>query len=349
MKNQKTIKAKVFKPTERKRRELNRLVEEWEKAKEILDEEENYDRVRDETNLPSDSISRIKYHGFQGTNQPLIIAKKSIEVWKQDNEISDMFVEFFTGNTRLWLPTDMWNKHKEIILDEETEIRDSKLIKENDGFYFHFTVERDVEINSPEKVIGVDIGDKNLAVSVTLETDNSVKDVNFHGREIRGVRRHYSWLKKRLQEKQAYQKLKEISGKEQRTIDDICHQVSKDIVEKAEKENAVIVSENLKGMSGDTGKGSRMNRIVNEMPHHKLRKYIEYKALWKGIPVVESDPRWTSQTCHRCNQIGRRKSQGQFNCPHCDLEYNADANASINIAQGFSNQWLENGAVQISA
>lgn len=349
MKNRKTIKAKVYRPTERKKKELDRLVEEWEEAKKILENDGDYQKVRDKTDLPSASISSMEHHGYQGTDQPLIINKQSIQVWKQDNELSDMFVEFYTGNTRLWLPTDMWEQHKELILDEDTEIRDSKLIKKDNEFYFHFTVERDVEIRSPEKVIGVDIGDKNLAVSVTLETDDSVKDVNFHGKEIRGLRRHYSWLKKRLQEKQAYQKLKEISGKEQRTVDDICHQVSKEIVEKAEKENAVIVTENLDGMSGDSGKGSRMNRIMNEMPHHKLRKYIEYKALWKGIPVVQSDPRWTSQTCHRCNQVGKRKTQGQFKCPHCDLEYNADANASINISKRFSDQWLENGAVQLSA
>ena len=347
MKVTKTVKARVYKPTYCKEDALQRMTEEWRQALKMHRNDADYDDIREETDLPSACVSNINYNEYEG-DQPLTISKESINVWQKNNEISDLFLELYTGKERIWLPIQIWDGHKQYLLNDKFNILNSEIMQKNGTFYIHFVVQTDMNIDEPENVLGIDIGDKHLATSVALHSDGTVEDVNFHGDDIRGVRRHYAWLKKRLQHKGSYRTLKQVSDKEHRRVDDICHNVAKDIVEQAEQHNAVIVMENLTGLHGDTEKGSRMNRIVNEMPHHKLRRYITYKAHWKGIPVIESDPSYTSQTCHTCSQIGKRQS-GLFTCPHCDTEYNADANASINIAEGFRNQWLQNGAVQPSA
>lgn len=87
-----------------------------------------------------------------------------------------------------------------------------------------------------------------------------------------------------------------------------------------------------------------MNRIVANMPYHKLTQMITYKAHWAGVPVAKVSERDTSRTCHRCRDPGSRPYQGLFKCPNCGLEYNADVNGAINIVKRFSEQCLENGA-----
>ena len=104
----------------------------------------------------------------------------------------------------------------------------------------------------------------------------------------------------------------------------------------------------LKGIR-KRAKGRRFRRIVHSMPHHRLSRYIEYKALWEGIPVVHAGEAYTSRTCHRCGNEGRRVSQGFFKCPSCGLEYNADLNGAINIGERFLGHWLRDGAVGLSA
>ena len=49
--------------------------------------------------------------------------------------------------------------------------------------------------------------------------------------------------------------------------------------------------------------------------------------------VIEVSEAWTSQICNRCGNKGNRVTQGLFECPHCNIEDNADRNAAFNIAK----------------
>jgi len=111
----------------------------------------------------------------------------------------------------------------------------------------------------------------------------------FLGKEIRGVRRHYAWLRRRLQEKGLLK---------------------------------VVILGDLKGIRKQR-RDKRLNRIVSNMPCYRLTQMITYKAMMKGIPVITTSEAYTSRTCHICNCEGRRKTQGLFVCPYCG-EYNAD-------------------------
>jgi len=61
---------------------------------------------------------------------------------------------------------------------------------------------------------------------------------------------------------------------------------------------------------------------------------IEYKAKWEGIPVVYINPAYTSLYCHYCGSKGVREGL-TFKCLNCGRTYNADANASMNLAKKF--------------
>ena len=67
----------------------------------------------------------------------------------------------------------------------------------------------------------------------------------------KGIRRHYAWLRRRLQEKGLTQVVKRIGGREGRVVNAILHRVSKQIVSLALASNSCIVLGDLTGISGE--------------------------------------------------------------------------------------------------
>jgi len=181
-------------------------------------------------------------------------------------------------------------------------------------------------------ILAVDLGERVAATAVLLQ-NGTVKKVKFLGREVRGIRRHYAWVRKRLQEKKLRKGVKRIGQKEKRTVKDALHKISKEIVEIADANNAIIALGDLTGIRDRAkGKGKRFNRIISNMPFYTLSKFIEYKAIHKGRPVVVGSEAYTSRECHICGCEGRRRTQGLFVCKYHG-EYNADANGAINFGK----------------
>ncbi|HIU37475.1 MAG TPA: transposase, partial [Candidatus Aphodousia faecigallinarum] len=61
----------------------------------------------------------------------------------------------------------------------------------------------------------------------------------------------------------------------------------------------------------------------------------------RGINVMYVDPRYTSQTCSACWQLGKR-TKHRFVCPHCAPRAHSDLNASRNL-QGLGYQLMTQG------
>ncbi len=99
--------------------------------------------------------------------------------------------------------------------------------------------------------------------------------------DIRGVRRHFAWLRKRLGEKKLLKQIKDLGQKERRIVNAYLHEISRGIVSVARNLGSIIVLGNLKGIrSTHKAKGKRFNRIVASMPYYKLTEMIRYKAAW---------------------------------------------------------------------
>ena len=63
---------------------------------------------------------------------------------------------------------------------------------------------------------------------------------------------------------------------------------------------------------------------------------FQLRAMAHGLNVVEVNPSYTSQVCHKCGHIGISYGKGDrlFKCTNCDLkDYHRDINASRNIAK----------------
>lgn len=74
---------------------------------------------------------------------------------------------------------------------------------------------------------------------------------------------------------------------------------------------------------------------------HQLGAFLNYKARRAGVPLVEVDPRYTSQTCNQCGHWDKRNRPHQetFHCRSCGVVAHADHNAALNIAQRGIEGW----------
>ena len=72
-----------------------------------------------------------------------------------------------------------------------------------------------------------------------------------------------------------------------------------------------------------------------------LGAFLTYKARRAGVPLVQVDPRYTSQTCNRCGHRDKRNRPDQetFICRSCGVVAHADHNAARNIAQRGVEGW----------
>lgn len=208
----------------------------------------------------------------------------------------------------------------------ELELRESLLTKSFKGdYYFTFTFLKKIpsNLNLQERVLGIDLGINNLAVTSDKQFFNSGK--------VKQAKRKFKFLRSKLQAKgtkSAKRLLRKISGKERRFMTWVNHNISNEIVSSFSGNK--IVMEDLKGIR-KIHRGRRMNYWISNWSFFQLQSFIEYKANFRGIEVVRVRPNYTSQLCSKCGELGSR-SGSSFVCFHCGYFLNSDLNASQNLA-----------------
>jgi IS605 OrfB family transposase len=336
---QKTVVARVWKPTRKKRERLEEIFDLWRGMLKLKS-------YKERRNLAPDLHSAYARNCFKAKsfNDPVYLAHYDFKIKETGNRLANWFVRIpYKPREPIWLPIRFAEGHEGEL--KECEIEDSRLIRDEEGFKLHITIAKKVELHAySSSVLGVDLGERFLAVAVLLRGSSAPAKPKFYGKSARGVRRHYSWLRKRLGERKLLRTIRKIAHSEKRKINTLCHQISRAIVDEAKANDAVIVLGDLKGIR-KRAKGRRFNRIVSSMPYYKLSKYIEYKALWDGIPVVYAEEAYSSRECHFCHSEGKRPTQGLFTCPACGHQYNADYNGAYNIARRFWEYSFQNGAL----
>ncbi len=216
----------------------------------------------------------------------------------------------------------------------------AQLCKHKDGnYYIHIQLTEEVpDPTDPDKVIGVDFGRRDIAV--TSEGDK------WDGKDIQQVRNKFSRVRASLQQKaskgtrstrrRARQILKRLSGRERRYQQWVNHNISRKIINAAIATNSVIAIEDLTGIRDRTNKQRRTKterRRSNSWSFYQLRQFLEYKGIKAGVRVVAVSPAYTSQTCHKCLRVhpepGRSYRMGKvFKCGNCGWHGDADENGS---------------------
>jgi len=203
------------------------------------------------------------------------------------------------------------------------------LVYRNGRFFLYVVVDAP-EKNpfQPKDIIGVDLGIVNIA------TDSTGR--NWSSERVEKVRKRYERLRSVLQSvgtKSAKRHLKRLSGKERRFKRDVNHCISKELVSYAEGTSSAIALEDLKGIRGRITVGRSERSRHSKWAFSELRKFIEYKARLRGVPVIVVDPKNTSRECPLCHYTdkGNRPSRDVFRCLSCGYTAPADYVGALNI------------------
>ncbi|MFB6182607.1 MAG: RNA-guided endonuclease InsQ/TnpB family protein [Candidatus Nanohaloarchaea archaeon] len=315
MKAEKTIVCRIVEPNKAK---LEALKEEYNKVQRYI-KGEDVDIYSATKQAMDKYIDKVK----EGKEYPLHLRNDTFSVEKaEDTKEFDYWARIPVANTygKIIVPII---PHQEI--KEEYNIKDSKVVKREHGFELHLSVSKEVEpVEAYKGVLGVDLGLNKLATCVRLPG----RQTHCYGTHVGDIQAKYYHLRRNC--KNGYVRRK-WDGKDKDKVEDVCHKISRKIVDTAKEKNLLIVLGDLEEIQ-EQDNGKEMNRKLHNFPHWKLRNYIKYKAKWEGIEVVEVSEAYTSQRCSRCGEIGD-KHRGRFRCSDCGLEVDRDKNGAHNIAK----------------
>lgn len=183
------------------------------------------------------------------------------------------------------------------------------------------------KLKSNGNVMGVDLGIKCPAVSYC--SDGSIKFYG-NGRKNKYMRRHYDYLRKKLQTSKKIKVIKRINDKEQRIMRDIDHKLSHDIIKTAVAHNVKVIKlEQLQNIRSTTRTSRKNNHSLHSWSFYRLAQFIEYKAKLAGIVVEYVNPAYTSQTCPKCGHVHHANDRN-YTCK-CGFHTHRDLLGAMNI------------------
>ena len=198
---------------------------------------------------------------------------------------------------------------------------------DNEYFYISVTV-IEKEMLIPDSYIGIDLNTTgHVAVVANPQTGKTIK----LGKKAEHIHKKYREIRRKLQKKGKYRKVKIIKNRESRIVRELNHQISRRIVDIAFTENCGIRLEDLSGIRQSVKAARAFKYSLHSWSFYQLKTMIEYKAKLLGVKVEYVNPAYTSQTCSRCRTLGKRQGK-EFKCPNCGHVDHADVNAAFNIA-----------------
>ena len=230
-------------------------------------------------------------------------------------------------------------------LNVSYQLGTAKLVELKGRWYLHIPVTKAVEDFQKEcvrHVVGIDRGLRFLAVSY----DEQGKTKFVSGKKIATKRHKFQEVRKQLQAKgtkSAKRKLKAISGRENRWMSDVNHQISKTLVQKYGKDTLFVLGD-LAGVSFEESNLSRtakQNYDLRSWSFYQLEQFLTYKAHENRSEVLKVSAKYTSQRCPKCGIIrkaNRDHHKHLYSC-QCGYKSNDDRIGVMNI-QLLGTMWI---------
>lgn len=208
----------------------------------------------------------------------------------------------------------------------------AKLYKKKQKWYIVLPITFDVEESKSEKIMGVDLGLRYIAVASI-----GTKSLFIKGNQIAFMRRRYASKRRKLGKAKKLDAIRKLGNKESRWMRDQNHKISRQIVNFAIANGVgVIRMEDLTDIRNTAKSKKEAGRNLHSWTFYQLREMIRYKAEMAGIRFELVNPEFTSQTC-KCGYRDKANRKGiNFKCKKCGYEIHADLNGAINIAKAIS-------------
>ena len=213
----------------------------------------------------------------------------------------------------------------------------AKLVNVKRNWYLHISATKDApdfQRDDTKCVVGIDRGLR--FIDTTFDTAQQTRFVS--GKQILSKRRKFDSVRAQLQSrgtKSAKRALKRISGRENRWMADVNHQLSKALVTKYGP-GTLFTLEDLKDVSTDAGNfhSKQQTHDLRNWAFYDLETKLTYKAHEAGSEVIKVDASYTSQRCPRCGRIHKENRDHKMHAYHCDrcgLRTNDDRVGAMNI------------------
>ncbi|MGM0215312.1 RNA-guided endonuclease TnpB family protein [Enterococcus sp. AZ109] len=255
-------------------------------------------------------------------------------VWNRDYSLKESCFSVNTLTGRLKLRFE--KKGMRHFFDGTWKFGTAKLVYKFNKWFLHISMSKKDELpdlTATTQVVGIDLGINFLATTY----DGDGKTIFFNGREIKHHRGKAKALRKQLQQRKtpsSRKKIKTIGSRENRYVTDMNHQVTKALVENYPK-GTLFVLEDLSSVRQATEKVRVKHHYVTvSWAFYRFRKFLEYKAALNGQRVVVVSPKYTSQTCPKCEHVekaNRDKKHHHFCCKKCQYQSNDDRIGAMNL------------------
>lgn len=243
----------------------------------------------------------------------------------RDNRI-DFPVMVNGKSKRISVPVKLTDRQKSLF--SNAKLGTMRIVVKNRALVVQIVYEAvEPELKPDGNIMGVDLGIKCPAVSYC--SDGSIKFYG-NGRRNRYMRRHYAYLRRKLQASKKMKAVMRINDKEQRIMRDIDHKLSHDIIKTAIAHNVKIIKlEQLQNIRSTTRRSRKNNHSLHTWSFYRLAKFIEYKARLSGITVEYVNPAYTSQRCPVCGSIHHADDRN-YTC-ECGFHIHRDILGAMNI------------------
>ena len=229
------------------------------------------------------------------------------------------------------------NRHTlEVLSDPTLKVNSFTLTKTSLSISYSKEVE---EVKDLASAVGVDRNLRNLTVDdqdkVTYYGMAKVVDVaEITNSVVTSFKRNDARVRKRIASK--------YGGRKHERTQNLLHRVSRMVVVDAVKDKEAIAFEDIRDIRRLYQKGNGQGRgyrgMMNCWPFAEIKRQIEYKAAWAGIPMIhltKAETRGTSSSCYRCGERlqGSRERARQLWCPKCERWLDRDLVAVMNISR----------------
>jgi transposase len=189
-------------------------------------------------------------------------------------------------------------------------------------------------------VRGIDLGVKRSIASVMLKPNQPLRSSDFTILHDGLKRDRLNRLEKRiaeLQQAEKWEPLKQLRHKRLHISEQYDRLAAKQIA--ATSQNCLVAVGYPKGIKYENPKGNgkpRLRKQLARWAYRRMIQHIQQECVKQGILTEAPGELWSSRTCHRCGSSHtERLTQSVFHCWNCELIYNADYNAAINIGSPF--------------
>ena len=279
---------------------------------------------------------------FRRPQADLVRGRDYSFVWKKNaDNIPERMLSLNTLEGRVYVSYDV-PPFFEKYFDGSWSFGTGKLVTLNGKWYFHIPMTKksvdEFSAGIVKHVAGIDRG---LRFLVTVY-DESGRASFVDGSGILKKRERFQQVRSELQAKgtkSAKRALQRLSGRENRWMSDVNHQVSKALVTQYGN-NTLFAMEDLSGVSfceeNLSARTKEGRRELRSWPFYQLEQYLAYKAHEAGSEVMRVSAAYTSQRCPKCGRIrkeNRDHARHGYVCDQCGYRSNDDRVGAMNIYQ----------------